>query len=662
MTRVLVLQGPNLNLSGRASRRSTAARRLDEIHAGIATHAAELGLEVDFFQSNHEGALIDRLHRRDFDVAIVNAAGLTHTSIALRDALLAIERPFWEVHLSDPSTREPFRHVNFLHDIAPGVDRGPGRPRLSRRARGDRRAVRGRGVSRRADDGPAKPTPPSATRPPLELSRIRDEIDALDLRIVALLNERAALGRAAGQAKRLAGRRAIHDPEREREVLLRVAMGNEGPLAQADLLSIYRRIVAATRASRRATGTTTGGTATADDAGVAATCSSRGVTGAARPDPRVLPAAPVTRFAPAPTGDLHLGHLVNALYTWGIARATGGRVILRIEDHDRQRSRPEYEAALLDDLERLGLVPDEPPLAAFRAGPTPYRQSDAGAEYEAALDRLRAAGLVYACACSRATFAAYEAERGRPWRGIGCPGGCRRAGTPRGRGHGPAGGRRGRLGALGGPAGRADGRRAGGGRRPPGPRPARQLDVRVLRGRRRHAPRRRPRDPRPRPARRDAGPAAAGAAPRPRDAAAVPPPPARPAGLRPEAVEGRGRHRRCARCSTPAARRPSCSARPASRAATAPIEPDHLGTLFRERRVGRSRSLASRSSVDPSIRRYGGLRSGPRSPTRGRARARRSGGPRTGAATCGRRSASRPTAGAARRASPPGARPDVGAP
>jgi glutamyl-tRNA synthetase/glutamyl-Q tRNA(Asp) synthetase len=160
------------------------------------------------------------------------------------------------------------------------------------------------------------------------------------------------------------------------------------------------------------------------------------VIGHARPDPRVLPSTPVTRFAPAPTGFLHLGHLVNALYTWGIAAATGGRVLLRIEDHDRQRSRAEFEAALLDDLERLGLVPDEPPPAAFRAGPTPFRQSDAGPVYEAALERLRAAGLVYACACSRATFDAFEAERGRPWRGIGCPGGCRARSLPEGDGTG----------------------------------------------------------------------------------------------------------------------------------------------------------------------------------------------------------------------------------
>jgi len=154
------------------------------------------------------------------------------------------------------------------------------------------------------------------------------------------------------------------------------------------------------------------------------------VSGSAHPDSRVLPSAPVTRFAPAPTGLLHLGHLVNALYTWGIARATGGRVILRIEDHDRQRSRPEFEAVLLEDLERLGLVADEPPLPAFRSGATPYRQSSVGPVYAAALDRLRAEGLVYACSCSRTTFAASEAERGLPWRGIGCPGGCRAKSLP----------------------------------------------------------------------------------------------------------------------------------------------------------------------------------------------------------------------------------------
>ena len=118
MTRVLVLEGPNLNLLGTREPEIYGRATLDQIHAGIGARAAELGVVVDFFQSNHEGALIDRVQRRDFDVAIVNAGGLTHTSVSLRDALLAVERPFIEVHLSDPATREPFRSVNFLHDVA----------------------------------------------------------------------------------------------------------------------------------------------------------------------------------------------------------------------------------------------------------------------------------------------------------------------------------------------------------------------------------------------------------------------------------------------------------------------------------------------------------------------------------------------------------------
>ena len=118
MPDVLLLNGPNLRLLGTRQPEIYGRASLDEIHAAIGRRADELGLAVGFFQSNHEGTLIDRLHARDFDVAIVNAGGLTHTSISLRDALLGIERPFIEVHLSDPATREPFRQVNFLHDIA----------------------------------------------------------------------------------------------------------------------------------------------------------------------------------------------------------------------------------------------------------------------------------------------------------------------------------------------------------------------------------------------------------------------------------------------------------------------------------------------------------------------------------------------------------------
>lgn len=144
--------------------------------------------------------------------------------------------------------------------------------------------------------------------------------------------------------------------------------------------------------------------------------------GPVRPDPARLPVHPTTRFAPAPTGFLHLGHLINAVYVWGIARATGGRVILRIEDHDRQRSRRSFEGALLEDLERIGLVPDEPALAVLRAGPSPYRQSDDPAPYQAAVATLRALDRVYACACARSALLT--------WRGPGCPGGCRERALP----------------------------------------------------------------------------------------------------------------------------------------------------------------------------------------------------------------------------------------
>jgi glutamyl-tRNA synthetase/glutamyl-Q tRNA(Asp) synthetase len=125
----------------------------------------------------------------------------------------------------------------------------------------------------------------------------------------------------------------------------------------------------------------------------------------------------VSRFAPAPTGYLHLGHVVNAIYVWGITRARGGRVLLRIEDHDRQRCRPEFDAAILEDLKWLGFEFDGPLV----------RQSDRGAVYDRALDRLRARGLVYACDCSRAKIAALSPVEGDERR---YPGTCAHKGLP----------------------------------------------------------------------------------------------------------------------------------------------------------------------------------------------------------------------------------------
>jgi 3-dehydroquinate dehydratase-2 len=118
MTRFLVLQGPNLNMLGTREPELYGSETMQEVHAHVYRKAIELGLEVVFFQSNHEGALIDRVQEKDFDALIVNAGGLTHTSVSLRDALLSIAKPFVEVHLTDPSKREPFRSVNYLSDIA----------------------------------------------------------------------------------------------------------------------------------------------------------------------------------------------------------------------------------------------------------------------------------------------------------------------------------------------------------------------------------------------------------------------------------------------------------------------------------------------------------------------------------------------------------------
>lgn len=111
----------------------------------------------------------------------------------------------------------------------------------------------------------------------------------------------------------------------------------------------------------------------------------------------------LTRYAPSPTGHLHLGHVVNAIYVWGLAGATGGRVLLRMEDHDRVRCRPEFESSILEDLEWLGFEPDD--------GLHPIlRQSDRDDVYRHALEQLRRTHHVYACECSRKQISAERYE------------------------------------------------------------------------------------------------------------------------------------------------------------------------------------------------------------------------------------------------------------
>lgn len=109
----------------------------------------------------------------------------------------------------------------------------------------------------------------------------------------------------------------------------------------------------------------------------------------------------LTRFAPSLTGYLHLGHVLHMIYVWGTARRRGGRILARIEDHDRGRARSDYEAAILDIMDWLGFKPDLGITAADAGRPSEFRQSDCAAQYAAVLQRLAAQGLVYGCACSR---------------------------------------------------------------------------------------------------------------------------------------------------------------------------------------------------------------------------------------------------------------------
>ena len=139
----------------------------------------------------------------------------------------------------------------------------------------------------------------------------------------------------------------------------------------------------------------------------------------------------VTRFAPAPTGALHIGHVVNALYVWGLARALGGEVILRVEDHDRQRSRSEWERQMLDDLDWLGLAPDVYPTDAYRRGACDGRQSERDHLYRRSLAPLIAEGMVYGCRCTRAMHQGGQNASSTTTSGERFyPGTCRDAGIP----------------------------------------------------------------------------------------------------------------------------------------------------------------------------------------------------------------------------------------
>ncbi|OZI47583.1 type II 3-dehydroquinate dehydratase [Bordetella genomosp. 5] len=127
--RILVLHGPNLNLLGTREPHIYGSLTLVQINEGLEALAAQLGVTLAAWQSNHEGALVDRIQaaaQDGTDFIIINAAAYTHTSVAVRDALAGVAIPFIEVHLSNLYKREPFRHHSYLSDLAIGLISGLG--------------------------------------------------------------------------------------------------------------------------------------------------------------------------------------------------------------------------------------------------------------------------------------------------------------------------------------------------------------------------------------------------------------------------------------------------------------------------------------------------------------------------------------------------------
>jgi 3-dehydroquinate dehydratase-2 len=126
--KILVVNGPNLNLLGVREPEVYGSKTLADIDADVRRHGHSMGAEVEVFQSNHEGALIDAVQaaRGRVDGIVINPGAFTHTSVALRDALVGVGIPFVEVHLSNVHAREPFRKISYFSDVAVGVIAGFG--------------------------------------------------------------------------------------------------------------------------------------------------------------------------------------------------------------------------------------------------------------------------------------------------------------------------------------------------------------------------------------------------------------------------------------------------------------------------------------------------------------------------------------------------------
>jgi 3-dehydroquinate dehydratase-2 len=129
MTRILVIHGPNLNLLGSREKKHYGGITLDEINGDLVSVGLKWDLSVDTFQSNHEGEIVEAIQNASsgkYEAIIINPAAFTHTSVAVRDALLAVDLPFFEVHISNIHAREQFRRESLVSDIASGVVMGFG--------------------------------------------------------------------------------------------------------------------------------------------------------------------------------------------------------------------------------------------------------------------------------------------------------------------------------------------------------------------------------------------------------------------------------------------------------------------------------------------------------------------------------------------------------
>jgi 3-dehydroquinate dehydratase-2 len=121
--KILIINGPNLDMLGKREPQIYGTRTLDDINTDIEKRAEQLGAQCGFFQSNSEGELIDAIHSvtQDYDGCVINAGAYTHYSVAIRDAISAVDKPFVEVHLSNVHAREEFRHKSMISAVCKGV-------------------------------------------------------------------------------------------------------------------------------------------------------------------------------------------------------------------------------------------------------------------------------------------------------------------------------------------------------------------------------------------------------------------------------------------------------------------------------------------------------------------------------------------------------------